>query len=147
MAFLSYWHIWESNPWQFWSHHPDLLSSGRQSLDPRDRPSWEGTSELGWRGEQIWSEELETTCSSRYQGRFYRACRYLGDRSWFWKVPLVGPLGTLLEGRVRNRKHHPHKGSRLGLQSWRRNVLGSSHLAQRRYQRLGLEQVFVFPIK
>ena len=58
----------------------------------------------------------------------------------------MGPLDTLLARRARSRKYRPHMGSQLGRQSLRRSVLGSSRLAQRKFQRLDLEQVFEFPI-
>jgi len=129
-------HIGGSIPWLSWWHLLDLVSRNRQFPDQVDHPSLEETSKLEWKEGQIWFEELETTCFSRYQGKFFLIYRYLDGRSWFWRGPLVEPLGTRQARRARNRKDHLHMESQLGQQSWHRNVYNSSHLAQHRFQQL-----------
>ena len=142
---LSFGRTGESTPWPSWWRPPGQTSSSRRSPDPKDRQGLEVTWGLGWRAGPIWFAKRETTCSSRCPSRFYRACRCWGGRSLFWTRPLVGPLGTPLARRARNRRDRPHKESQLGLRSSRRSVCSSSRLAQRRYRQLGLERVFGFP--
>lgn len=144
---LSCWRIGGSTPWPSWWQTLGQPSRHQRFLDQGDRPSLGGTSRPGWRGEQIWSGELGTTCSSRYQDRFCQAYQCWGGRSWFWREPLVVPWGTRLAKRARNRRYLPRMESQLVQQSWRRNVLGSSRLAQRKFQRLDLERVFEFPFE
>jgi len=139
------WHIEESIPWLSWLRHLHLISSGLQFLDQVGHQDLELPSKIGWKVRQLWFEGLVTICSSRYQGRFFQAYRYLDGRFWFWKEPLEQPLDTHQEGRVHRRTFLPRMESRLGQQSWQRNVWNFAHLVQRRFLQLGLRQVFMFP--